>query len=112
MAISQKSHYQLSNRIAFAWKLASLGIPTVLVYLGFCGDDGIRDAGEPFRDEAHWNETFAQYAHTLVPQGLFNQRLDCGKAPAWFLVRARDVLEVSAPRRNPASLPEAEPVPQ
>src|SRR5581483_5853402 len=35
------SHYQLSNRLAFAWKLASLGVPTVLVYLGFWGDTGI-----------------------------------------------------------------------
>lgn len=98
MAISRDSHYQLSNRIAFAWKLASLGVPTVLVYLGFYGDEGIRDAGEPFRDHAHWDETFASYAHTLVPSDLFNTRLDCGNAPTWFLVKARKVLEISPPR--------------
>ena len=44
--ISRDSHYQLSNRLAFTWKLATLGVPTVLVYLGFIGDEGIRDAGE------------------------------------------------------------------
>ena len=33
--ISRDSHYQLSNRFAWAWKLASLGVPVVLVYLGF-----------------------------------------------------------------------------
>jgi len=27
--------YQMSNRLAFAWKLARLGIPAVLIYLGF-----------------------------------------------------------------------------
>lgn len=33
--ISRDTHYQLSNRFAWAWKLASLGVPVVLVYLGF-----------------------------------------------------------------------------
>jgi hypothetical protein len=45
ISLSRNSHYQLCNRLAFSWKLASLGIPTVLVYLGFCGDHGIADAG-------------------------------------------------------------------
>ena len=47
--ISRDSHYQLSNRLAFAWKLASLGIPTVLIYLGFTGDEVIRDVGRSLR---------------------------------------------------------------
>ena len=33
--LSRDSHYQMSNRFAWAWKLASLGVPAVLVYLGF-----------------------------------------------------------------------------
>src|SRR5688572_26868453 len=41
VAISRDSHYQFSNRVAFAWKLATLGVPTALVYLGFTGDTGI-----------------------------------------------------------------------
>jgi hypothetical protein len=53
-AMSRDTHYQLSNRLAFAWKLASLGVPTVLVYLGFWGDTGIADAGTPFESAAHW----------------------------------------------------------
>jgi hypothetical protein len=39
--ISSDSWDQFSNRIAFAWKLASHGIPTALIYLGFLGDKGI-----------------------------------------------------------------------
>jgi hypothetical protein len=35
--LSCDSHYQLANRFAWAWKLASMGIPVVLVYLGFVG---------------------------------------------------------------------------
>lgn len=94
-AISVDSHYQLSNRVAFAWKLASLGVPTILVYLGFLGDSGIADVGSPLKDSAHWHEVFAAHAYPVVPRELFERRIDCGKASAWFLVRSRTVLEVS-----------------
>ena len=33
--LSRDRQYQLSNRFAWAWKLADLGIPVVLLYLGF-----------------------------------------------------------------------------
>jgi len=33
--IDRDKCYQMSNRLAFAWKLANLGIPVVLIYLGF-----------------------------------------------------------------------------
>ena len=51
--LDRDSHYQLANRLAFKWKLATLGIPVVLLY--FTGrDEGIADAGEPILDDAHW----------------------------------------------------------
>ena len=96
-SITARRHYQLSNRIAFAWKLAEIGIPTVLVYLGFTGDDGIRDAGDPFRDDRDWQSAFGSYAHPLVPKANFDRRIDCGGAPTWFLVRSRSVIEQSPP---------------
>jgi hypothetical protein len=107
-SISRDSHYQLSNRVAFAWKLASAGVPTVLVYLGFWGDDGIADAGAPFRSAAHWETVFAEYACAVAPKELFEYRLDCGAAPMWLLVRSRQVIEASGPRlSNPALEPTA-----
>lgn len=33
--ISRDSHYQFANRVAYSWKLASMGVPVLLVYLGF-----------------------------------------------------------------------------
>lgn len=99
-SIRADQHYQLSNRIAFAWKLADLGVPTVLVYLGFTGDEGIRDAGEPFADDAHWQNAFGAYAHSSIPKETFNRRIDCGNAPTWFLVRSRKVIEMSPGRGN------------
>jgi hypothetical protein len=95
VAISRDAHYQLSNRVAFAWKLASLGVPTVLVYLGFFGDTGIVDAGVPFDSDAHWQACFWEHAASIVPADLFERRLDCGAAPAWLLVRGRPVLDTS-----------------
>jgi hypothetical protein len=96
-SIRADQHYQLSNRIAFAWKLADLGVPTVLVYLGFTGDEGIRDAGEPFRDDDHWRSAFGAYAYSTVPKNAFESRINCGNSPAWFLVRSRKVMEMSGP---------------
>jgi len=97
-SINRDSHYQLSNRVAFTWKLASLGVPTVLVYLGFSGDSGIADAGTPFTDSAHWQAVFAAYAQAVVPKDLFERRIECGIASAWLLVRSRPVIEASSAR--------------
>jgi hypothetical protein len=105
-ALSRDSHYQLSNRVAFAWKLASLGVPTVLVYLGFLGDVGIANAGMPFTDSAHWQAVFADHAHAVVPNDLFERRIECGPAPTWFLIRSRPVLEISQAPSHLAPLSE------
>lgn len=105
VAISRDRHYQLSNRLAFAWKLASLGVPTVLVYLGFIGDDGITDVGAPFEDSSHWQEEFNRHAAPVAPKALFNRRINCDTAPAWFLVRDRPVIEASS-ARPPDDAPE------
>jgi hypothetical protein len=92
------SHYQLANRVAFMWKLATLGIPTVLIYLGFTGDDGIRDAGLPFLDDADWCRAFGDYTKNRIPASMLERRLEFGAAPAWLLVRSRAVLEQSPAR--------------
>lgn len=98
LRIARDSHYQLSNRIAFTWKLASLGIPAVLVYLGFTGDDGIADAGPPFRDDGHWKETLEEHLKGLSAGPLFEAPHTVQGVPFWLLARSRPVLEPSPPR--------------
>jgi hypothetical protein len=44
--IQRDSYYQLSNRFAWAWKLASLGVPVVLLYLGFLNAEDMQDKGK------------------------------------------------------------------
>lgn len=36
-ALSHEHRYQMANRFAWSWKLADLGYPVILVYLGFLG---------------------------------------------------------------------------
>jgi hypothetical protein len=95
---SRDSHYQFANRLAFAWKLASSGIPTVLVYLGFTGDSGIADAGEPLRDDAHWRSLLRSHAAGLGIAACIDQRFEFQGTPVWLVCRSRPVIELSAPR--------------
>lgn len=70
-AISRDRHYQLSNRIASAWKLAQCGLPVALLYLGFTGDEGIRTPSRnPITDHDHWQRLMGAYMHGVVPQHL------------------------------------------
>lgn len=95
ICIDRDKSYQLSNRIAFAWKLASLGVPTVIIYLGFTGDSGIADVGRPFRDEQDWRDVFARHLNELCPSPFAEQRIQVGPASFWILPRARPVLAIS-----------------
>ena len=100
--IDRDTYYQLSNRIAFTWKLASLGIPTVLVYLGFIGDSGIADVSPAFKSPQHWVDSFRAYSGDIAPEIMFERRLEIGAAAAWCLVRSRPVIEIS-PTMTPCS---------
>ena len=100
ISIGRDRHYQLSNRIAFAWRLASLGVPTVLVYLGFTGDAGIRDVGLPFADDAHWQGVLRTHLQPICPPSVFDGPVDVGSAKFWLLARSRAVLSVSPPVSN------------
>jgi hypothetical protein len=98
ISISRDSHYQLANRLAFTWKLATLGIPTVLLYLGFTGDEGIRDAGMPFDNDEHWQDVFGAHLKSVCPTPPPVGAVNVGAAPFWVVSRSRPVLEVSPPR--------------
>lgn len=104
VAIVRDSHYQLANRLAFTWKLATLGIPVVLLYLGFTGDEGIRDVGQPFTDDFEWQQAFERYIKDIFPTDLVNKRLEIESVPVWLLSRSRPVIEISGSRVTGAKL--------
>jgi hypothetical protein len=94
--IQRDSHYQLANRVAFAWKLAQCGMPVVLLYLGFIGDSGISDVGVPFRDNDHWQRVMGAYMQGVLAQSFPDTRIEFESAGFMtMLVRSLPVMEVS-----------------
>jgi hypothetical protein len=61
ISISRDTHYQLSNRIAYTWKLATVGIPTILLYLGFINDPAWMPQNDHFRTKHDWLEAIQCY---------------------------------------------------
>jgi len=87
--LSADHHYQLSNRIAYAYKLATLGLPVVLMYLGFIGDcsfpkDWIRSAD-------HWQRLVGGYIQGVVPQGFPDRHVPVGPGSLVLIVRSLDL---------------------
>ena len=73
-AISRDTHYQMSNRFAWSWKLTELGFPVVLVYLGFLRADEMVDRGLPFPDHAAWEALVHEHSSPLFPSQVWNRR--------------------------------------
>ena len=89
--LARDSHYQLSNRFAWAWKLAQLGVPVVLVYLGFLNATEMVDQGTPFHDARHWRDCLLGHAQGIVPEQAWETRLLLGKAHLIPLIRSVDL---------------------
>jgi hypothetical protein len=86
--ISRDSYYQLSNRVAYAWKIVSMGLPVVLVYLGFMGD---RYFPDHFVSDAHWQHCMQEHMEGIMPSDFLETPIDCGKARMLILVRSRGI---------------------
>lgn len=87
--LSRDSHYQLCNRFAWAWKIASLGIPVVLVYLGFLNAEEMGSGH--FRSHGEWEQAVRDYAKGIVPSSAWGNRLMVNGTPFWPLIKSADV---------------------
>ena len=74
VSISRDNHYQLSNRIAYTWKLASMGIPTILLYLGFTNDPAWTSAQDHFESKQQWNDAIKSYFTEVGAKDLLDKR--------------------------------------
>jgi hypothetical protein len=71
-------------------------MPTVLLYLGFLGDNGIADVGVPFHDNDHWQRVMGGYIYNVLPQSFPETRIEFGNGGSMIiLVRSLPVMEVS-----------------
>lgn len=75
--LSIESCYQLSNRVACAWWLASHNIPVVLLYLGFLNDNDFKDK---FESDETWQKCFEKHANTVGVQTVINDTIETSQA--------------------------------
>jgi hypothetical protein len=93
-ALSRDDRYQLANRFAWAWKIASLGLPVVLIYLGFLRAN---EEIDPFADGQAWEDSVRSYADGMIPQEVWNSYLMVHNArtgattPIWALIRTLEI---------------------
>lgn len=89
-SLDNAKHYQLSNRFAWAWKLAELKVPVVLVYLGFLNAN---EMGQRviFKTHKDWENYLRTYAKGIVPDGVWGQRLEVNGTPIFPLIRSLDL---------------------
>lgn len=89
VTISRDNCYQLSNRVAHAWWLASHDIPAILMYLGF------RDAEDMnygrrviFRTHEEWETCFLNHSRQVGVDGIVDECVDCGKSSFKLIVKS------------------------
>jgi hypothetical protein len=87
------SHYQLANRVAYAWKLADLGLPVVLLYLGFLCDTYFSD--DYFHNSEHWQRVMGGYLQGVVSQQFPERVHKVNGGSLQLLIRSMPVAEVS-----------------
>jgi hypothetical protein len=86
-ALSVNSHYQLSNRFAFAWKLAKMGIPVVLVYLGFLDAYEMEDGSRVLlKNHAQWRDCVLEKSKGTIPPNAWDKTFDVDGTPLTVLI--------------------------
>jgi len=74
-SLSRDSRYQMSNRFAWAWKLAELGIPVILAYVGFVGCEEMRKGKKqrPISSQEQWEDMVCDHSRPLFPDEVWNR---------------------------------------
>jgi hypothetical protein len=90
-ALSTERNYQLCNRFAWAWKLASLGIPVVLIYLGFLRAEEMRDLGLPFVDGDQWERLVRDHSKGVVPADVWDSPTLVNGTPVYAKICSLEV---------------------
>lgn len=89
--ISRDSHYQMSNRFAWSWKLVEQGIPVVLIYLGFLRANEMQDRGCPFESEGDWSDVVLEHSAKLFPESVWNRAWQINGTTFVPLIRSVEV---------------------
>jgi len=91
-ALSRDWNYQMSNRFAWAWKLTELGIPVILVYLGFLKAYDMSKPGEvPFADAGTWEALVRSHSAPLFPGEVWNRPMSVNGVPLIPLIKSLEL---------------------
>jgi hypothetical protein len=90
-ALSRDWNYQMSNRFAWAAKLAELGVPVILVYLGFLQARDMEKDGKPFADHADWERLVRSHSAALFSGDIWNQSWTVGSNALIPIIRTANV---------------------
>ena len=86
-SLTADSHYQLCNRFAWSWKIASLGVPVILVYLGFLDAMEMR---QPFRSAIEWSDLIRSHADGIVPNDAWDRPIDINGTKMRAIIQSVD----------------------
>lgn len=82
--LSADDHYQLSNRLAYLWKLAEEGIPTILMYLGWLNSPDW--PADPFQDGRHWEQVVLDHLKAVAPKGFVGQSFPTKRGGSMLMI--------------------------
>jgi len=86
--ISRDTCYQMSNRFAWAWKLADSGIPVVLVYLGFVNAEDMAKDGRLLHSPEKWEQLVRSHSAAVVPDAIWNRKWTVSGQPFIPIIRS------------------------
>ena len=89
--LSRDDRYQLANRFAWSWKLVMLGVPVVMIYLGFLNAQEMAADGAPFRSAGGWVRALNDHAQGVVDDSCWETRMEVNGTPFWPLMRTIDL---------------------
>lgn len=84
--LTTHDHYQISNRFAWSWKLASLKFPVVLIYLGFLDANDMKGK-ELFNSEEDWRKVLSDYCKGVVPMDCLGKKILIEGTPILPLIK-------------------------
>ena len=94
--LSADTHYQLSNRFAFAWKVAQMGTPVVLIFLGFLDAHEMELPYRLLRSLEQWRECVLSKSKETVPAGAWDRTFDVQGTLLTVLIRSARIEIVAA----------------
>ena len=88
--LQHNEYYQLSNRFAWSWKLASMGIPVILIYLGFLKAYEMRSV-TTFDEAGDWLNCVEGYCFEKIPSAIWNREVKTGAASFYPIIRSMNI---------------------